>query len=51
MLRFSTVRLSTSLLTSFRKKLINLSAIRPETTAAIICSDLLRVLNTLEWAF
>lgn len=44
-MRFSAVRLSTSLLTSFREKLVNLSAIRPETTTAITCSDPLPVLN------
>lgn len=35
---FSAARLSTSLLTSFRKKLINLPAIRPQAKVAIICS-------------
>lgn len=34
----SAARLSTSLLTSFRKKFINLPAIRPEANIAIICS-------------
>lgn len=44
-MRFSAVRLSTNLMTSFRKKLINLSAIRPETTTAITFSDTLHLLN------
>lgn len=46
-MQYSAVRINTSLLTSFRKKLINLSAIRPETTTVVICSDPLPVLNVV----
>jgi len=46
-MQFSAARLSSSLLSSFRKKLINLSDIRPETTTAMICSDPLPVLNVV----